>query len=99
MLAVTRASRACLGGASGWTGVGGSRFLEELSAGGAPERLSIRFNVDGYQGVPSLLGRVVGSIGPYLPGEPRSFVAGRALRPVSTDYSPAYAQIDGETLT
>ena len=61
-----------------WTGAGESRFLKELTAGGTPELLSIRFNVDGYHQGPKM-GRLVGSIGPYHANEPRRFVAGRRL--------------------
>jgi hypothetical protein len=81
-----------------WTGAGTSRFLKELYQDGTPARLSIRFNVDGYQQVPSLQGRLVGSIGLYHAGEPRRFVASRALAPASQNYNPAYAQVDRETL-
>jgi hypothetical protein len=88
-----------------WAGAGGSRFLKELSQNGVPQRLSIRFNLDGYNDDPSspsfTMGRVVGTIGPYVPGEPSHFVAGRALQ-ASSDSSPlnaAYAQIDGNVLT
>ncbi|HEV3164023.1 MAG TPA: hypothetical protein VGZ22_08320 [Isosphaeraceae bacterium] len=87
-----------------WAGAGGSRFLQELSQDGVPQRLSIRFNVDGYNDdstSPSFTeGRVVGAIGLYLPGEPSHFVAGRALQTAS-DSSPlnaAYAQVDGNVL-
>ena len=66
-----------------WLGIGSSRFLQELSAGGTPNQLSIRFNVDNYNmdstSESFTLGRVVGSIGPYTEGEPIHFVAGRVL--------------------
>ena len=66
-----------------WSDPGGSRFLKELAAGDAPGRLSIKFNVDGFNDQMGTTGfttgRVVGSIGPYVEGEPKSFVAGRAL--------------------
>jgi hypothetical protein len=70
-----------------------------------PQRLSIRFNLDGYNDDPSseffTIGRVVGTIGPYVPGEPGHFVAGRALQPASNSspLNTAYAQIDGNILT
>lgn len=48
--------------------------------------LSIRFVVDGFhsdvQGPLFTVGRVTGTIGPYFPGEPETFVNGRLLRPV-----------------
>ena len=59
--------------------------------------MSIRFNVDGYEQKPKT-GRLVGSLGPYLPGEPSRFVAGRALQPTDDDHYPAYAQLDGNVL-
>jgi hypothetical protein len=90
-------------GAKGWAGAGGSRFLQELSAAGPPQRLSIRFNIDGYDDDSTsptfTFGRVVGAIGPYLPSEPSHFVAGRALQPVpQSPLNTAYALIDGDML-
>ena len=83
-----------------WAGAGTSRFLKELSQDGTPERLSIRFNVDGYDSTPGqLVGRLVGSIGLYQEGEPRRFVAARALTVAAANYNAAYAQVDGPTLT
>jgi len=62
-----------------WGDVSGSPFLRALRrASGA--RLSVKFNVDGFGKAPGddfLRGRVVGTIGPAAPGEPRHFVAGR----------------------
>lgn len=88
-----------------WSGAGPSRFLKELQETGDSTRLSIRFNVDGYNDDSTspdfTFGRVVGSIGPYTPGQPAHFVAGRQLvstappQPFSTY---AYAQLDGELL-
>ncbi len=82
-----------------WTGTGTSRFLKELSQDGTPTRLSIRFNVNGYESVPTLQGRLVGSIGLYHAGEPRRFVASRALTVASPNFNPAYAHVDSETHT
>ncbi len=87
-----------------WRGAGDSRVLLELSPDGKPpQQLSMCFNVDGYDDDSTsptfTFGRVVGSIGLYVPGEPVHIVAGRALQP--TPQSPlntAYAQIDGESL-
>ena len=49
--------------------------------------LSIRFTVDGFNGDYNTenfsYGRIVGEIGPYYQGEPKHFVAGRYLRPIS----------------
>jgi hypothetical protein len=87
-----------------WSGAGGSRFLQELSAHGNPTRLSIKFNLDGYDMTPGTnnftFGRIVGAIGPQLAGEPAHFVAGRALDPVGNSaMMSAYAEIAGGTLT
>ena len=69
-----------------------------------PTRLSIKFNVDGYDMTPGTnnftFGRIVGAIGPQLAGEPAHFVAGRALDPVGNSaMMSAYAEIAGGTLT
>jgi hypothetical protein len=88
-----------------WAGSGASRFLEELAVTvGESGLLSIKFNVDGYDDDSTsstfTFGRVVGAIGPYLPNEPRKFVAGRALfAEPSTQVNTAYAEIAGSTLT
>lgn len=66
-----------------------SRFLEELTAGlpsgEAPDKLSIKFNLDAFDFNPAsatfLFGRITGAIGRYLPDEPLHFVNGRALFP------------------
>ena len=67
-----------------WGDISGSPFLQALRrASGA--RLSVKFNVDGFGKAPGddfLRGRVVGSIGPAAPGEPRHFVAGRQFMAV-----------------
>jgi hypothetical protein len=81
-----------------WRGAGSSRFLQELSQGAPPTRLSIKFNVDGFNDDSTssgfTFGRVVGSIGPYDAAEPKHFVAGRALAPVgSSVLNTAYATI------
>jgi hypothetical protein len=85
-----------------WTSQSTSRFLNEL---GQPAKLSIKFNVDGYNddstSATFTFGRVVGTIGPYVPGEPEHFLAARAL-PVTQGVKPAmgtaYAVIDGDVL-
>jgi hypothetical protein len=62
-----------------------SPFAEQLRTASSAGLLSIKFNVDGFNDdftSPSFgWGRIVGSIGPYQPGEPRHFVFGRPLRP------------------
>ena len=87
-----------------WKGDGGSRFLRELADGGhPPAQLSIKFNVDGidqnFQSPTFTFGRVVGTIGLYQPGEPKRFVAGRALQPApQSPLNTAYAQVADNAL-
>jgi hypothetical protein len=60
-----------------------SSFLDTLRER-SPDRLSIKFNVDGFNANPRdgafTFGRLVGTIGPASPSEPRHFVAARMLR-------------------
>lgn len=86
----------------------GSRFLQEwLAAGKPPEKLSIRFNVDGYnddsKSEQFTFGRVVGAIGLYADSEPTHFIAGRALPSVQPPPQPplntAYVEINGNVLS
>ncbi|QBQ99143.1 hypothetical protein [Paraburkholderia pallida] len=62
-----------------WGDVDGSPFLRALRASG--ERLSIKFNVDGinldFRSPQFMCGRIVGTIGPSAPDEPKHFVPGR----------------------
>jgi hypothetical protein len=63
-----------------WGDVSGSPFLRALRDAVSGESLSVKFNVDGFGKAPGddfLRGRIVGTIGPAAPGEPRHFVAGR----------------------
>jgi Ferritin-like len=57
--------------------------LQELRELTAEDRLSVKFNVDGYDTdfkSPSFTwGRIVGAIGPYIEDEPHKFVAARSL--------------------
>lgn len=66
-----------------WGDVAESTFLAALQKTAANGMLSIKFNVDGYNmsfGSPDFTkGRVVGTIGPYVSGEPWHFVAGRHM--------------------
>ena len=76
-----------------WSKELASRFLRELRDA-SPEALSIKFVVDGYDKDPKSpnfnVGRVVGSVGPALAGEPAHFEAARLLRP-----QPGKSQFDG----
>lgn len=65
-----------------WGDVSGSAFLTALQqAAEATGRLSVKFNVDGlnmdFTSPDFMCGRVVGTIGPYLAGEPLHLVLGR----------------------
>ena len=64
-----------------WGDISTSRFLQELRSIAGDGALSIKFNLDGYsmaRGTPQFTkGRLVGTIGPSLPNEPRHFVQGR----------------------
>jgi hypothetical protein len=61
-----------------------SHVLNELRSASASGRLSIKFNVDGFI-QSARIGRIVGAIGPALPGEPEHFVLGRHCMPVGAD--------------
>jgi len=62
-----------------WSGASQSQFLSALYAA-SPTMLSIRFVVDGFHN-DTHIGRVAGTIGPYLAGEPMTFANARFLRP------------------
>lgn len=68
-----------------WGDVSCSPFLTALRAATQQDRLSIKFNVDGYNMSSNdpkfTTGRVVGAIGPYFEGEPAWFTVGRHLVP------------------
>jgi hypothetical protein len=68
-------------------GAAGSRVLRELRDATFGDRLSLRMATFGYQddvNQPGFtIGTVVGAIGPYLRGEPTSFVRGRRFTPAS----------------
>ena len=70
-----------------------SRFLTELAEAAPAGLLSIKFNTDGYNmnanTAQFTLGRIVGSIGPASPSEPKRFVIGRQLLPQISQGSPA----------
>ena len=68
-----------------WSGLEQSAFLSALRAA-SPDRLSIKFNTDAYddnsQSSTFNQGRLAGTIGPYVAGEPLQIVMGRRLIPV-----------------
>jgi hypothetical protein len=72
-----------------WGPIESSEFLLKLRvASAASGKLSIKFNVDGYNMDPKSAdftrGRIVGSIGPGLPGEPDHLIVGRHFMAVAT---------------
>ena len=64
-----------------------SRFLQELKAATSNGLMSVRLNTFGYKTDHTsdrfTIGTVVGTIGPYYPNEPRSFVLGRRMVPLN----------------
>jgi hypothetical protein len=72
-----------------WGPIDGSEFLTKLRDASAESgKLSIKFNVDGYNMDPKSAdftrGRIVGSIGPALPDEPDHLTIGRHFMAVAT---------------
>jgi hypothetical protein len=68
-----------------WGDISRSAFLQALRAASAANQLSIKFNVDGFEDDSKAsgftYGRITGTIGPYVAGEPHEFVVGRHLMP------------------
>lgn len=64
-----------------WGDLSASPALQALQAASEPGMLSVRFMLDGYHmgSTKRGYGRIVGTIGPALAGEPAHFVAGRQL--------------------
>jgi hypothetical protein len=64
-----------------WGDVSKSHFLSQLRENASGARLSIKFNVDGFnmdfKSPEFMTGRVVGAIGPHKEGEPKHLVLGR----------------------
>ncbi|GAB2590661.1 hypothetical protein GCM10027168_24750 [Streptomyces capparidis] len=75
-----------------------SPFAAELLAAAGGGEVSIRFTLDGYQPDADsprfTTGRVVGSLGPAAPGEPRHFVAARRLRSTRAGLTDAPCRLD-----
>ena len=83
-----------------------SEVLSELQAIASQNgnMLSIKFNVDNFAHTNpdsdlNCTGRLVGTIGPYLSGEPKHFVNGRCLAPATNNTNFAYALIDESAKT
>jgi hypothetical protein len=68
-----------------WGDLSESPCLQQLRQASAPGLLSIRFITDGYRmdAQQRGYGRIVGTVGPHLTGEPRTFVLGRHLEVVT----------------
>lgn len=80
------------------------RVLQEIRSLSAENLLSIKFNVDGFDGdfesATFTWGRIVGAIGPYLEGEPHGFVAARWLAAsAGSPHGPAPMRVDAPTAT
>jgi hypothetical protein len=80
-----------------WSGLDRSPLLQALH-GASPDRLSIKFNCDAYDGQagsPTFnQGRLAGTIGPAFSGEPAQIIMGRRLLPAQgSAYWPAPFQI------
>jgi hypothetical protein len=79
-----------------WGDVSASSCLVQMKQVSAPGMLSIKFMTDRYalDGQQRGYGRVAGTIGPYLAGEPRTFVLGRHLAPQQGPYAPMDCRLD-----
>jgi hypothetical protein len=87
-----------------WAGELNSLLLQQMKEAAYQGQLSIKFNVDGYDDdvtSPTFTwGRIVGSIGPYLQGEPKHFVAARYLQsPPGSPLNNAPARLDEASKT
>jgi hypothetical protein len=82
-----------------WSDASGSPLLSAMAAKGLHGMLSIDFNVFGYgrdSTIPRYtMGHIVGTIGPYNPGEPKHFTVGRQL----ISALPAFSQQVGQVNT
>lgn len=89
-----------------WQDLQSSPYLQQLQAA-SPNGLSARFSVYGYDASTSSpgfrTGTIVGTVGPYSPGEPKHIVAGRFLIPTQGTtamyYAPAKLDTTRNTLT
>ncbi|MEA2239000.1 MAG: hypothetical protein QOC81_3724 [Thermoanaerobaculia bacterium] len=92
-----------------WGDLSASPVLQQLQSTTNGGQLSIKFNVDGYNGNSGVAvfnyGRVVGTIGPYFTGEPMHFVPKRKMSAVSSLVTAppslfnAPFQLDGTDIT
>jgi hypothetical protein len=79
-----------------WGDVAASPCLAQMQQKSAAGLLSIKFITDGYQmgGQKRGYGRIAGTLGPYLDGEPHTFVIGRHLAPPQGPYAPVDCVVD-----
>jgi hypothetical protein len=86
-----------------WGDEPASEILSQLRQATTDDMLSIKFNVDGFDPQSTsptfTWGRIVGSIGPYLAGEPQHFVAARYLKQGGPFTTGAPCRIDDATST
>jgi hypothetical protein len=82
-----------------WPAAGVSDFIDRLRAVTAEDFVSVRLTTFGYDGTSNsprfTVGSIVGALGPYVPGEPHRFVAGRRFAPRSTNR--AVNSFDGQS--
>jgi hypothetical protein len=83
-----------------WGDVSSSAFLTELQRSATETgQLSIKFNVDGlsmdFSSPDFMCGRVVGSIGPYLAGEPIHLVLGRQFMAAGVPTNGFFTPVGG----
>ncbi len=93
---------------SAWSNTKKSKYLTEVSTGNRddirPEKLSIKFTVDEYNGDSSnaqfTYGRIAGSIGVYNEREPERFINGRVLVQANStiNINTAYAIVQEKSL-
>jgi hypothetical protein len=80
-----------------WGDVTASPCLAQMKQASAPRMLSIKFMTDSYKldGQQRGYGRIAGTIGPYVNGEPRTFVLGRHLAPPQgNQFAPVDCRLD-----
>ena len=82
-----------------WGNVLSSPFLVALKASATQGKLSIKFNVDGFNlsftSPDFMCGRIVGTIGPCLPGEPDYLVLGRQLMATAGPHGNFFTPVGG----
>lgn len=81
-----------------WSDVASSPLLQAMKAAGQNGMLSIDFNVFGYgrdSTIPRYtMGHIVGTIGPYIQGEPKHFTVGRQLISALPPFSQQTGQVN-----